>query len=214
MPQYSDDVLDDLTSPKLTLLTACEASEVPELPHYDAVLKMNQVLGPVKYKNDNDRVLLMMFISRFKTAISEYNRGRIFLQRYVDALPANHFLEEHRKALAHFENCILQLHVAIVSLASLGGGIKPGRAKSGWKQLYVIGDGSDYDRLRLLNNSIKHFDEIIDDAVKSNASVPIAPVWITNDGFECTKGARLSFLEIETIFEAQAKDAENFSSMR
>jgi hypothetical protein len=98
-----------------------------------------------------------------------------------------------------------------VSLAALGGGIKREKVKPRRPQLYVTGDQSDYDRLRLLNNSIKHFDEKIEAAMKNAASVPIAPVWITNDGFECAKTSLL-FLEMEAIFEAQAKDAEAFSN--
>ena len=113
--------------------------------------------------------------------------------------------------MAHFENSILQLHVSIVSLAALGGGTKPGKAESGLKQLYVRRDNSDYDRLRSLNNSIKHFDEAIEKAARANAPIPIAPLWITNTGFDCLKSATLKFSEIETIFKHQAKDAEHLS---
>ena len=118
--QYSDYVLDTLTAPKLTSLTACGAVEVPALPDYDTPLKLNQ-LGGVRY-NDNAKVLIMTFIRRLKTAISEYSQGRGFLEKYIYALPGNHLLEAQRVALSHFENSILQLHVAIVSLAALGGG--------------------------------------------------------------------------------------------
>lgn len=174
--QYSDYVLDTLTAPKLTFLTACGAVEVPALPDYDTVLRLKQVFGSVRYKNHNAVVLIMTFIRRLKTAISEYRQGRHFLQKYVDALPGNHLLDAHRVALAHFENSILQLHVAIVSLATLGGGIRPGKAKLGRPQLYVCGDNSEYDRVRVLCNSIKHFDEDVERAAQSNAPVPIAPL--------------------------------------
>jgi hypothetical protein len=198
--QYSDYMLDTLTAPKLTSLTACGAVEVPALPDYDILLKLNQ-LGSVRYK-DNAKVLIMTFIRRLKTAISEYSQGRGFLEKYIDALPGKHLLEAHRVALSHFENSILQLHVAIVSLAALGGG-------TGRPLLYV--SNSDYDRVRLLANSIKHFDEEVARAAQSNAPVPIAPLWITNDGFECSKNAKVSFSEMKAIFEDQAKDAETLS---
>jgi len=42
--------------------------------------------------------------------------------------------------------------------------------------------------------------------------VPIAPLWITNDGFECSKNAKVSFSEMKAIFEDQAKDAETLST--
>jgi hypothetical protein len=211
--QYSDYILDTLTAPRLTSLTACGAVEVPVLPDYETILKLNQVLGGVRYKHHNAVVLIMTFIRRLKTAISEYNQGCQFLRKYVDAQPGNHLLDAHRVALAHFENSILQLHVAIVSVAALGGGTRPGKAKLGRPQLYVCGDNSDYDRIRLLCNSIKHFDEEVERAAQSNAPVLIAPLWITNDGFECSKNAKLSFWEIKAIFEDQAKDAETFSNV-
>jgi hypothetical protein len=43
--QYSVDVLDHLTAPKLTSLTVCGAAEVPELPDYNVVLKLKQALN-------------------------------------------------------------------------------------------------------------------------------------------------------------------------
>jgi hypothetical protein len=210
--QYSEHVLNALTAPKLTFLTDCGAGEISQLPpHYESVIRLNQAVGGVGH-DANERVLILNFISRLRTAISEYNQGQRFLQKYVEALPRNHLLNAHREALIHFESSILQLHVAVVSLAGLGGGTSPGNVKSGRTQLYVRGDKSDYDRLRLLCNSIKHFDEDVERATQRNVTVPIAPLWITNDGFECLKNANVSFSEMKAIFEAQTRDAESFSN--
>jgi hypothetical protein len=211
MVQFSTRILDELTAPKLSLLTACGAPEIPELPGYDMAIRLKQALGPVKYKREQSVTLLLTFIGRLRTAIGEFNQGRAFLQQYVNTLPNSHLLDHHRKAVAHFENSILQLHVSVYTLASFAGGIKNGKGKPGIKQLYVENDGTDYDRLRKHNNSIKHFDENVADAVRDSTLIPIAPIWITNDGFECTKKVNLSFAEVAAIFEDQATDAKNFS---
>src|SRR5215211_2331637 len=48
------------------------------------------------------------------------------------------------------------------------------------RSMFAPGDGSDYDRLRLLSNRIKHFDEDVERAAQAGAeSIPIAPIWIT-----------------------------------
>ena len=213
--QYSDYVLDFLTAPRLTSLTACGAVEAPPLPpSCESVIRIKQAVAGLRYEKDNERILVLTFISHLRTSISEYNQGRQFLQAYVDALPTRHLLDAHREALAHFENSILQLHVALISLAALGGGTKVGKAKLGRTQLYVCGDNSEYDRVRRLANSIKHFDEAVAGAAKRNTAVPIAPLWITNDGLECLKeNGKLSFSEMTAIFESQARDAEDFSGI-
>jgi hypothetical protein len=100
--QYSLGVLNHLTAPNLSSLTACGAVKVSELPDYDLVLNLNQLIGSKKYPRDNQRILITTFIKRLGTAISEYNQGQFFLQEYVDALPVNIKLGTHRKALAHF----------------------------------------------------------------------------------------------------------------
>jgi hypothetical protein len=92
--------------------------------------------------------------------------------------------------------------------------------------VFKQGDESDYDRIRQLNNRIKHFDEDIEKAVAQSTMIPVAPVWITNDGLEANRsredwtrrGARaddgivaLRFDELADILTTQANDAKGFA---
>jgi hypothetical protein len=201
--QYSNDALDELIAPKLSELTQCGAPELPEFPNYRRSLFLNQLLSGVRIKEPT-RILLNGFIARLAEASNEYRAARIFLERYVSALPQHNRLEDYWKSLMHFEIVILRLHLA---MTCLGGAAK---AFGVTANLIKKGDSSDYDRLRRLNNRIKHFDEDVEAALISNRSVPTTPLWITNDSIECSE-AKLTFCELAAIFEAQTEDARYFS---
>lgn len=207
MVQFSAVILDDLTAPKLSLLNSCGAPDVPELPNYHGSLVLNQAFGPGKYK-EPAKVLLLNFLRRLRSATEEYRSGRGNLKRYISALP-QHELGYFNRALVHFEDCILNANVAIVCLNGLGTYLHS--SDPSVPSVFNPGDGSDYDRLRLLSNRIKHFDEDIIDAARSGAlNMPVAPVWITNDGLEASS-ASLRFTELADILTAQASDAKAFA---
>jgi hypothetical protein len=120
-------------------------------------------------------------------------------------LPHHTKISAHRKAVAHFENCILQAHIAILCLNGVGKSLK------NVPLVFVTNDGSDYDRLRCLNNRIKHFDEDVEKVVKAGSvGILKAPVWITNEGLEAG-GTALTFAELADILMTQSKDAESFA---
>jgi len=77
-------------------------------------------------------------------------------------------------------------------------------------KVFTVKDQSDYDRLRELNNRIKHFDEDVAKAVERGSVIPVVPVWITNDGLETAKHF-LRFDELAAILTVQAGDAKAFS---
>jgi hypothetical protein len=202
--QFGSFALDTLWAPKLSLLTSCGAPEVASLPNYGGSLRLNQLFSSAKYK-EPVKVLLSNFVGRLSTAVEEYRAGRDHLLSYVAALPQHDRLRDHRRAVSHFESCILHGYTAIVCLAGVG------RILQIDQRIFVHGDGSDYDRLRLLNNRIKHFDEDVEDAARAGTtSIPVAPVWITNDALEST-AAVLRFCELAEILQVQSKDAEAFS---
>jgi hypothetical protein len=207
MVQFSIEILDSLTAPKLSLLSSCGAPDVPELPNYHGLLVLNQALGFGKYK-EPAKVLLLNFLRRLRSATEEYRSGRENLEKYVSALP-QHELGCCNRALAYFEDCILNANVAITCLSGLGKylqSLDPSVAP-----VFKVGDGSDYDSLRLLSNRIKHFDEdVLDAALSGSTSIPVAPVWITNQGLEASN-ASLSFVELADILTTQARDAKAFA---
>jgi hypothetical protein len=207
MVQFSVHILDDLTAPKLSSLTICGAPEVPELPNYHGSLVLNHALGFGRYK-EPVTVLLLNFLRRLRSATEEYRRGRENLAKYIAALP-QHELGAYHRALAHFEDCVLNANVAIACLNGLGKYLHSSHPSV--PPVFKPGDGSDYDRLRSLNNRIKHFDEdIVEAALKGSGNIPVAPVWITNHGFEAST-ASLSFVELADILTVQAGDAKAFA---
>lgn len=73
-------------------------------------------------------------------------------------------------------------NIAIVCLHGLGKHLR--RTDRSVPAVYSHDDSSDYNRLNKLNNRIKHFDEdIVEAAAKQSPTImPVAPVWVTNDG--------------------------------
>lgn len=196
--QFSDDIL-HLLAPELSKLTACTAPEVPESPDYAHALALRQELGPKRYKDPNVVVYLATFVTRLTTSTREYRAGRDHVLRYVDKLP-QHSLASHARAVSHFESCVVHTHLAILSLDGLVERLDPNA---------TIAKTDDYDRLRALNNRIKHFDEDVADAAQKKTSPPAAPMWLTNDALVCSK-ASLQYAELAAILEAQANDAKEF----
>lgn len=206
MVQFSTEILDNLTAPKLSLLSSCGAPDVPELPSYQGSLVLNHAFGFGNYK-EPVKVLLLSFLRRLQSATQGYRNGRENLESFVSALP-QHKLRSFNTALAHFEDCIFNANIAIACLNGLGKHLRSSDPTV--PPVFTVGDGSDYDRLRLLGNRIKHFDEDVINAESTGKSIPLAPVWITNHGLEAST-ASLSFVELADILTAQAGDAKAFS---
>ncbi|CAO3424536.1 hypothetical protein [Azospirillum argentinense] len=200
---WSAHALDTFIAPKLSALKVCSAQKIPELPNYLGSLRVNQILGIGAYPEPMS-VLVANFISRLAMAINEYNAGQIHLVNYVDNLEEQRF-PEHRKALFSFENCILHGHIAGTCLNALS------KVYGEIPALFTKGDGSPHDRLRLLNNRIKHFDEDVEEAADdSGATIPLAPIWITDTGLEGKKAA-LEFTELARILTDRSADAKTLS---
>jgi hypothetical protein len=206
--------LDHFIAPKLSLLNACNAPDVPAMPNYYEILVLNQMLQPMTY-TEPLKVLLLNFVRRLGSATTEYRSGRDNLLLYLSKLPQHRDLEDYHRALAHFEDCVLNGHIAAVCLAGVGTylrSINPAMPD-------VLKRGADYDRLRCLSNRIKHFGEDVEKAVRRSATMPVAPMWITNDGLEAQRrGARsadgivaLRFNELSDILTMQAKVAKAFA---
>lgn len=199
--QWSNHILDNYVAPKLSELNKCFPPEVAELPKYAESLTLNQIFSSTRYK-DSTKVVFSSFISRLRLGTEEYRHGRESLLKY-ESLPDHSHLQFHRIALSKFENCVLQTYLSIACLNSLHHIIPE------LQPVFRKGDNSDYDRLRLLSNRIKHFDEDIVEAARLNITPPISPVWITNSGLDCTN-ASITFDELASILKSQAEDAKYF----
>jgi hypothetical protein len=128
-----------------------------------------------------------------ETAVEEYRLGRGELHSYVEQLPVrnNHFLAALR-ALSHFE----QSAAALYQAAILTTFIMPGLP-------FTQSDGSSMDRLNMIYNRSKHFEE----GATFAGPAPATPVWLTNEGLECSDAA-LSFIELHELIVDQTNCAE------
>jgi hypothetical protein len=203
MMKFGETILNKV-SPELSALTQCGAPEIAGETDDLIILHVRDVVGGQSYKEPY-QVLIAMLIARVSNARSEYRRGRANLLRYVDTLPEGHDLTAYIRALGHFENCILQTHVAITCLIAMGK-IHP-------KDEFEIFSekDSDYARLRGLNNRIKHFEEDVREAAKRGLPIDRSPLWITNEGLIANDGGKLSFVELAGILDAQNQDSHNFA---
>lgn len=174
-------VLRDFGAPKLAELTECNAPEIPEWPKHQANVILNDVFCGIELPAEVRPYILNM-MRRMETAVGEYRLGREMLQAYVDELPRrnNHFLQALR-ALSHFE----QSAAALYQAAQLTRPITK-------EQLFENNDGSPEQRLNVIYNRSKHFDEPV------GSLPPAVPVWLTNEGLECSSAA-LSFAELHGI---------------
>jgi hypothetical protein len=184
-------VLEEYGAPKLGELNACRAPELPDFPNHLAIAILNSVLV-VDYPKEIRRYLLN-FIRRMETAVREYRLGRSELQSYVEQLPIrnDHFLAALR-ALSRFEQSAAALYQAATLLAC----IKPG-------PLFKKGDGSSMERLNAIYNRSKHFEE----GATFTGTAPATPIWLTNEGLECSDAA-LTFTELHEMIVDLTKCAE------
>lgn len=201
--RWGDHVLDTYVLPKLSLLKICGAPHIEKLPNHFGTFILNDLFSGSSFKPPH-RILTSNFVRRLEEAAKEYILGRESLILYLAAPGTGDGISHVRRAISHFEGAVLRLHLACVCLEGFG------KALAG-PPLYVVHDGSDYDRLRKLNNRIKHFDEDVLGSVSKGALAPIAPIWLTDDGFE-SRDAALRFDEFVEILRVQSIDAGNFTT--
>lgn len=194
-------VLDTYVCPDLSKLTSCTAPEITEEAPFFADFLLNDLFSGTSYVAEK-KVFVSSFVKKMEESIKEYRNAREHLAKYPACIGTGEGIMHIRRALMHFEGSIIRLHLACTYLAGMG--------KLGGHILFTHGDNSDYDRLRLLNNRIKHFDEDVAKSIKKGAAPPTAPIWLTDTGFECPTAA-LSFQEFVAILKAQSSDATSLT---
>lgn len=202
--RWAAHILNDHIAPDLNNLTECNVTAVEALPNYAGAAILNNVLVAKVY-NRNQITLLLGFISHLKRGIDFYTEGRSALSEYIASLPDHDRLDAHAVARVSFESCIIHAYLAVCRLRRFGESL--GAPKN---ELYTLGDGSEYDRLRLINNRIKHFDEDIEVGHGEFAG-PAVPVWLENAGLR-SSNSFLSFEELAEILSSATDDAKSFSA--
>lgn len=201
--QWNWTILEEFVAPELRALNKFAVPELQQMPNYFNSLLVNQVF--VAKLPEQDRRLTANFIARIEHANDAYRAGSAYLSQYIDCLPENDTTKLYRRSLRNFENCILHTHVAISCAIKIANIYRV-------EPLYQPGDCSDYDRIRRINNRIKHFDEDIICCGADNNS-PTVPMWLTNEGLKSSDG-EISYIELHNVLSFAEADcmesSENF----
>lgn len=209
--RWSDYALDTFFGPHLSELTAFDAPDVPEMSAYILSFGLNRLMGRVSDPRVRASLILSAsFIQHVGPAIIEYREACRAAREYVAALPNQTRLITHALAVARFEHCIFQASNAQTYLSSLST-IFP-EIPSMFNRRDDK-DESDHARLNRLGNRIRHFHEDVASAAEKGApdDIPLAPIWISNDGVCGRKNGRtisLTFVELAALlidFTASAK---------
>jgi hypothetical protein len=193
--QPSNYLLDNFVAHKLSLLTECGATELPEKINWLNTFILNTVFRvnlPAK-----SRAYLFNFLRRAEGALSAYREARIALIEYVET-PRN-VLSPYFRALLNFEVCISQCYQGYELLAT-----------ASEEKLFEKNDGSEAERLQILYVDSKHMDRMIDGGkIPTEAT---AAVWITNQGLESSRAA-LSFDELVEMLFNMGRLADRLSTL-
>lgn len=195
MTRVFNPILENFGAPKLGLLKECNAPDLPEMPNHLAATILNSIFLGIEFPQGTQRYILN-FLRRLETAVTEYRQGREKLQNYVDELPKrnNHFLMAMR-ALSHFEQSTSVLYQAVMLTEPITR-----------ERPFQKGDGSSVERLNMIYNRSKHFDE----GAGNQEPPPATPVWLINEGLECSEGT-LTFTDLHAILVDMTKCAETIA---
>jgi hypothetical protein len=176
--------MDRFVAPKLSALAVCGMPEMafPEVPFAMVILGQIFVrpLGPTQIR------LLTNILRWIDGAFASYVAARTSLIAYT-AVPRGSLSHYYRTVL-HIEQCIAATHHSekLVSAVYkiLGSAHRPHSDAA--------------ERLRLLYNTSKHIDELIEEGkLLDDATLPI---WLTNEGIESTDHL-LSFAELASFMQ-------------
>jgi hypothetical protein len=194
--QFSDEYLNLFGGPELSVLTACSAKELSDLPNYLWAAIGNRLSG-LCYSDAWMLHLDLSFLRRTSAAFETYRTARQYLMCYVEGVAAQrHEIGTYLKALNHFENCISSIWQACEIYKQM----EMALSKSTKKHiLYRDGENPDLENMNKLANAIKHFDV-------RRAELAVTPIWITNSGLKSADGF-VSFDQLHENLLALAKMA-------
>lgn len=191
---FTNDRLDHLVSQELSKLSQCNAPEItssfPQSRHWMSNFVLNSFLG-FDVPPEVER-LMFFFLRRAEAAFVEYEHARLTLLECVEAPRRTSSL--YFRTLHHFEITIAMLYQAFDSIRKFTG-----------TKLFVVGDGSTYERLNRIYNKSRHADP------RMLPSGHLHPVWITNDGIH-TATCNISFEELRSLLEEVGRFADSISS--
>jgi hypothetical protein len=197
--QFSDQIVDENVAPFVSKITKCGAPVLRANRNYFATYLWLASFGPKKFK-PHIHALLVVFHRRVDFACVAYRQGRRRLFAYSKQ-PKNSNTRFVRLAISYFETCAVHTVAATLCAEAIVKSLKQPVTKD-----------DRVDRLRLIANRVRHFDEDVFKMGRVNKSFGISPVWVTNDGIVCSK-SKISFDELRAVLKELLNECDGFNKM-
>ncbi|MBR0684043.1 hypothetical protein GXW74_26490 [Roseomonas eburnea] len=201
-------VLEWFVAPRLSALISCSAPEIISLANPIGRLMFEGVFGNLPVKNDAQRTAIVQVCRRSSEAIAAYVNGRRFLIDFVNSPIKADNLQAHAEAVQYFETCISSVYLALNMWVRHFNaiGIPVPDVSSVNRRNIVYAPNAVFDRLRMIHNRVKHFDEDVEEAMVAGNTPPSSPIWFVNDGIESTdksngSSVKLNFQELVEVLE-------------
>ena len=209
---------DKLIAPKISTLVAPKIPDISgERRQFVAAFVLNFALSLTL--TNRHRQLLFNIIRKAEDAVDEYCRGAETLKEYVKRRGVT--LHPYFAALRSFEHCLAHLYQAVCCMNALS------ETWNGPRQFHR-NDGSVLERIHLVHSEIKHMDERFTqnsaaDEIsfkllsRSNSEADTAitanvPMWLTDDGIECTK-ANITYAELAQELRELCQEAGRLATL-
>lgn len=205
--QFGKHVTDRLIGHRVSELKRFSVADVDEVPDLHGMLIFNHVLGGL-YTLHQMRYFAN-FLRRLVMSVRAYREAHEKLLACFDAREqTNERMKHYLAAIDRLETCIMKLYPGMLCIWAAMRSFAPYAPQP---KPFLDNDGSDYDRLRILYNRIKHFDEdIVSYETTGATDAPIAPLWIEGEKINALhKGSQvsLSFEELAEILRCATVDA-------
>jgi len=192
--QFSSKILDTYFAPNISELRSAVIPEIPIAVDQRLSFALNHALGAKRFKHVGHLATIGAAMSHHVTANREYLNAREGVNASIHNLPEHAHLYKLTKAISHFETCILHCHISALCLHNIHVALVP----SADSKIY---SDPDYEKLRVLSNRIKHFDEDMRDGINSNTPIQTYPIWLTETEVHCRDGS-LAYDDLARILVA------------
>lgn len=215
-----DETKDKIIAPKISSLVAPTAPDISK--------ERRSVLNAFIWNfhlslalSNKKRQLVFNIIRKAQDAFDEYCSAVGSLGDHVQAQGRS--VSHYFSAMRHFEHCLAHLYQAVRCLNVL--------SKSGHgERQFDRGDNSILERIHKIHSAIKHMDSRFengnlsdkssfelfatkkDGTVFSVGDITNVPMWLTNDGLECS-AASVTYVEIAKEIRELYRDAEGLATI-
>jgi hypothetical protein len=191
--RLSNTVLDSFFADGASALTSPEMPDIPIVPDQRFTFALNYSLGATKFKTAALISAVTASMSHNATAVGEFRAAKEALSKYINILPEHEGLGYLGRAISHLETCVLHAYVTMGHIQTL-------QSAFCGSKIFTNSDRSEYDRLKDINNRIKHFDEDVQKAVSSSNPTPPSAIWLSNDSIICSR-AQMTYAELAGILK-------------